>query len=83
MSNEDFKTLPLETLAELLTDIADGLTTREYTRVLEDVLDDMDSSRVARIAEYMSPDLQCLLPKKYLSSQLSLSAKGLVGKQGI
>jgi hypothetical protein len=35
MSNEDFKTLPLETLAELLTDIADGLTTREYTRLLK------------------------------------------------
>ena len=66
MSNENFKTLPLETLAELLTDIADGLTTREYTRVLEDVLGDMDASRVASSAEHMPPDLQCLLPKKYL-----------------
>jgi hypothetical protein len=53
-------------LAKVLTDAADGLTTREYTRVLEEVLGDSDTSAVARVAEHMPPDLQALLPRKFL-----------------
>jgi hypothetical protein len=50
----------------MLTDAADGLTTSEYTRMLEDVLGNVESDVVASIAEHMSPDLQALLPKRFL-----------------
>ena len=49
----------------MLTDAADGLTTSEYTQMLEDVLG-VESDVVASIAEHMSPDLQALLPKRFL-----------------
>jgi hypothetical protein len=55
-----------ERLAQLLTEAADGLTTSEYTRVLEEVLGDVDSGVEASIAEHMPPDLQSLLPRKFL-----------------
>lgn len=48
----------------MLTDAADGLTTSEYTQMLEDVLGNIESDVVASIAEHMSPDLQALLPKR-------------------
>jgi len=38
----------------MLTDAADGLTTSEYTRMLEDVLGNVESDLVASIAEHMS-----------------------------
>ena len=55
-----------ERLAQLLTEAADGLTSTEYTRVLEEVLGDVNSAVVASIAEHMPPDLQSLLPRKFL-----------------
>ena len=55
-----------EELAKMLTEAAEGLTAREYTRVLEEVLGDTETSAVARVAEYMPPDLQALLPRKFL-----------------
>jgi hypothetical protein len=58
--------LSAEEVARMLSDAADGLTTTEYTRMLEDVLGDVESDVVASIAEHMSPDLQILLPRKYL-----------------
>ena len=66
MPGDNIKYVSPEKMAELLTEVADGLTTREYTGVLEDVLGDMDSETVASIAEHLSPDLQALLPKKFL-----------------
>jgi hypothetical protein len=58
--------LSAEEVARMLSDAAEGLTTTEYTRMLEDVLGDVESDVVASIAEHMSPDLQILLPRKYL-----------------
>jgi hypothetical protein len=58
--------LSAEEVVRMLSDAADGLTTTEYTRMLEDVLGDVESDVVASIAEHMSPDLQILLPRKYL-----------------
>jgi hypothetical protein len=58
--------LSAEDVARMLSDAADGLTTTEYTRMLEDVLGGVESDVVASIAEHMSPDLQILLPRKYL-----------------
>jgi hypothetical protein len=55
-----------EELAGMLTEAADGLTASEYTQMLEEVLADADSDVVAGIAEHMPPDLQLLLPKKFL-----------------
>jgi hypothetical protein len=66
MPGENVKYISPEKLAELLTEVADGLTTREYTSVLGKVLGDLDTETVASIAEHMSPDLQALLPKKFL-----------------
>ena len=57
--------LSAEDVARMLTDAADGLTTSEYTQMLEDVLG-VESDVVASIAEHMSPDLQALLPKRFL-----------------
>ena len=56
--------LSAEDVARMLTDAADGLTTSEYTQMLEDVLG-VESDVVASIAEHMSPDLQALLPKRF------------------
>lgn len=53
-------------MAKILTEAADGLTACEYTRVLEEVLGDIETSDVAKIANHMPPELQCLLPRKYL-----------------
>ena len=58
--------LSAEDVARMLTDAADGLTTSEYTRMLEDVLSNVESDVVASIAEHMSPHLQALLPKRFL-----------------
>jgi hypothetical protein len=58
--------LTAEDVARMLTDAADGLTTSEYTRMLEDVLGNVESDVVASIAEHMSPDLQALLSKRLL-----------------
>jgi hypothetical protein len=58
--------LSAEDVARMLSDAADGLTTSEYTRMLEDVLGNVESDVVASIAEHMSPDLQTLLPKRFL-----------------
>ena len=58
--------LSAEDVARMLTEAADGLTTSEYTQMLEDVLDNVESDVVASIAEHMSPDLQALLPKRFL-----------------
>ena len=56
-----------EDVARMLSDAADGLTTSEYTRMLEDVLGNVESDVVATIAEHMSPDLRALLlPKRFL-----------------
>jgi hypothetical protein len=46
--------LSAEGVARMLTDAADGLTTSEYTRMLEDVLGNVESDLVASIAEHMS-----------------------------
>ena len=55
-----------EDVARMLTVAPeDGLTTSEYTQMLEDVLG-VESDVVASIAEHMSPDLQALLPKRFL-----------------
>jgi hypothetical protein len=43
-----------------------GLTPHEYTRVLEEVLGDTETSHVAKIADHMPPELLGLLPRKYL-----------------
>jgi hypothetical protein len=53
----------------MLTDAADGLTTSEYTRMLEDLLGNVESDVVAIIAEHMSPDLEALMPKRFLHDE--------------
>jgi hypothetical protein len=55
-----------ERLAKLLAEAAEGLTPPEYTRVLEEVLGDTDTTGVALIASHMPPELQGRLPRKYL-----------------
>jgi hypothetical protein len=54
-----------ERLAQMLIGATDGLTDREYTNVLAEVLGDTESSEVALVAEHMPPELQSLFPKKY------------------
>jgi hypothetical protein len=58
--------LSAEEVARMLTDAADGMSTYEYTLMLEDVLGDVESDVVASIAEHLPPDLQGLLPRKFL-----------------
>jgi hypothetical protein len=60
------KLVSAEQLARLLADAAEGLTPQEYTRVLEEVLGDTETSHVAKIADHMPPELLGLLPRKYL-----------------
>jgi hypothetical protein len=60
------KLVSAEQLAKMLADAAEGLTPREYTLVLEEVLVDTETSDVAKIASHMPPELQGLLPRKYL-----------------
>jgi hypothetical protein len=64
--SKDAKYVSAEHLAKLLTDAADGLTASEYTRVLEDILGDTETSDVAKVANYMPPELQGRLPRKYM-----------------
>ena len=60
------KLVPVEELAKMLADAAEGLTPYEYTRVLEEVLGDTETSDVAKIASHMPPELLGRLPRKYL-----------------
>jgi hypothetical protein len=54
---KEAKYISAEHLAKLLTDAADGLTASEYTRVLEDILGETETSDVAKVANHMPPDL--------------------------
>jgi hypothetical protein len=65
MSDDNEAPISAKRLAEILTEAANGLTATEYTRVLEDVLGETTTSDVARVASFMPPELQGLLPRKY------------------
>ena len=60
------KFVSAEKLAKLLTQAAEGLSPSEFTRVLENILGDTETSDVEKVASLMPPELQGLLPRKYV-----------------
>lgn len=60
------KYVSAEILAEMLTDAAKDISRDEFVRVFEDILGDTETSDEAKIASYMPPELQGLIPRKYL-----------------
>lgn len=60
------KYVSAEELAELLTDMAQGISRDEFARLLEEILGNTDTGDMAQIACHMPPELLRLIPRRYL-----------------